>query len=351
MKGLREWWGRLSLRARLAGAFALLAAASLVFLLAIIARTLGMESLLRGKILPTAIFTLTMFFIGGWLVAGWCLSAISQLGARINEKPPGPIPSELEGLASLLRHEAQRRDSLLNELRRFTADASHELRTPLTALHTVGEVALRDENARNESLRDAIGSMLEEAQRMNSLVERLLCLARVESEGLPAQIRHLNVYEQLLEWVDSVIVLAEERGVTLELDCPRELQLDADAELLGQAAVNLIHNAIRYSHPGGVVRIVASVENSMIVIAVSDQGPGIAPEHHARLFERFYRVDAARSRQHGGFGLGLCIAHTAITRLNGRLTVASTLGLGSSFRIHLPATSPSSLSKNSGTGG
>ena len=94
---MKEWWGRLSLRARLAGAFGLLAASALIFLLAIIGRTLGTTSLGHGKILPTAIFALAAFFIGGWFVAGWCLTEISRLGARINEKPARPLPADYKG--------------------------------------------------------------------------------------------------------------------------------------------------------------------------------------------------------------------------------------------------------------
>jgi signal transduction histidine kinase len=336
VNGARAWWGRLSLRARLAGAFALLAAAALIFLLAIMARTIGIENLERGKILPTALFVLAVFFLGGWLVAGWCLAEISQLGARINEKPPRPLPAELEGLAALLRREAQKRDRLLQELRRFTADASHELRTPLTALRTVGEVALRDESALPEKLRDAIGSMLEETQRMNALVERLLRLARVESEGLPVQARSIQLGLHLLAWRDAVAILAEEHRVRLRLECPRELAVITDAELLGHAMVNLIHNAIRHSPPDGIVAVCAREATTLVEIEVADLGPGIAPEHHARLFERFYRVDTARSREHGGFGLGLCIAKTAVERLGGTIAVRSGPGQGASFFIRLP---------------
>lgn len=339
MKQFRVWWGRLSLRTRLAGAFALLAAAALIFLLAIIARTLGIDALHRGKILPTAVFALAVFFIGGWLVAGWCLTEISELGARINEKPRRPLPAELEGLAALLRHEAQKRDRLLHELRRFTADASHELRTPLTAMRTVGEVALRDETASPAKLRDALGSMLEETQRMNALVERLLRLARVESEGLPVDLRALRLIEHFLAWRDAVAVLAEEREVALRVECPRDLVVSTDAELLGHAVVNLIHNAIRHSPPRGVVMISARAETTLVEISVADQGPGIAPEHHAQLFERFYRVDEARSREHGGFGLGLCIAKTAVERLGGSIAVHSASGRGALFCIRLPVAS------------
>ena len=333
---MKAWWGRLSLRARLAGAFALLAAAALIFLLAIIARTLGVDSLMRGKILPTAVFVLGVFLFGGWWISGWCLAAISQLGARIQESPQRPLPAELEGLAALLRREAQKHDRLLQELRRFTADASHELRTPLTAMRTVGEVALRNKQSGVAELRDALGSMLEETQRMNALVERLLRLARVESEGLPVQARALHLAAHLVAWRDAVAILAEERHLVLPVECPPDLTVNTDPELLGHAVVNLIHNAIGHSPLGGIVTIAARVNHGQVEIEVTDQGPGISPEHHARLFERFYRVDTARPRDKGGFGLGLCIAKTAVERLGGTIGLQSKIGAGAAFQIALP---------------
>lgn len=144
MKKIRQWWGRLSLQWRLGMAFGVLGAGVLVFLAALLARTHGVEFLAKGKIVEAFIFALVIFFVGGWLIAGWSLGFISQLGIRFKQNPNLALPAELEGLANLLRSEMQKHDSLLAELRHFTSDASHELRTPLTAIRTVGEVALRN---------------------------------------------------------------------------------------------------------------------------------------------------------------------------------------------------------------
>lgn len=334
---MKAWWGKLSLRARLAGAFGLLAAAALIFLLAIVARTLGVTSLTQGKILPAGVFVLAAFFVGGWFVAGWCLAAISRLGARINEKPPRPLPAELEGLAALLRREAQKRDRLLEELRRFTAYASHELRTPLTALRSVGEVALRGRNEDPIALRDTIGSMLEEVQRMNALVERLLRLARVESEGLAVQARRVQLAIHLAALCDSVKVLAEEKNIQIRLECSRRLDLTTDVALLGHAVTNLLLNAIQHSPPDSIVVVKARDEVDHVVIDVSDQGVGIPVEHQARIFERFYRIDTSRSGDQSGFGLGLSIAKSAIERLGGTINLSSEFGHGATFRIILPS--------------
>lgn len=336
---MKAWWGQLSLRTRLAAAFGFLAAGALTFLLAIIARALGPSNLTHGKIIPTAICVLAAFFIGGWFVAGWCLAQISRIGASINLKAPERLPTELEGLAALLRHEAQKRDALLQELRRFTADASHELRTPLTAIRSVGEIALRSDNGDSTALRDTIGSMLEEAQRMNALVDRLLRLARVESEGLRIEPRQIALADSLETLRESMAVLGEEKNVQLLVDCPRQLSVISDPELLDHALTNLLHNAIQHGPPGTVVSLVARKNfDGGHTIEITDQGPGIAAEHRDRIFERFYRIDPSRSRNDGGFGLGLCIAKTAIDRLGGNIEVSSELGRGSTFRVRLPAT-------------
>jgi signal transduction histidine kinase len=332
----RRWWGRLSLQARLAGAFALLAAGALIFLLAIIARTIGAQQLASGKIIPATVFVLAVFFLGGWLVARWCLDEISRLGARIREKPDAPLPAELEGLAALLRHEARQHDRLLQELRRFTADASHELRTPLTALRTVGESALRADDLPAPALRESIGSMLEEVRRMNALIDRLLRLARVESDDLVIEKRSVALAEQLQEWFDTLAVLAEERGVSLNLCCPADLRFATDPGLLGHAVLNLTHNAIEHSPVGGSVHLDALRNEAGLQLRIRDEGPGIPEEHHARLFERFYRVDPADSRQRGGFGLGLCIARGAVERLGGSLTLDDCGHTGAVFLIKLP---------------
>jgi len=346
---MRAWWGALSLRARLAFAFGAMAADALIFLLAIVARTLGTTALAQGKILPAAVFALAIFFLGGWFVAAWCLREIGKLAARssetsdAHEKPP--IPAELEGLATLLRREAERRDRLLGELQRFTADAAHELRTPLTALRTTGEVALRRASLGRASdcdtLREAMGTMLEEAAAMSALLERLLRLARLENQAV--QLRSVALVDHLASWRDGLHVLAEEKQITVKIDYPSNggtapLHVVTDPTLLGHAVTNLLHNAIQHSPPNSTVSlsIRAATGSEEISIVVGDKGPGIAPENQARVFERFYRISRPHAQTGNGHGLGLCIAKAAIERLGGQLTLRSALGSGAEFTITLP---------------
>jgi|GEM_PF-1395754 len=360
---MRAWWGSLSLRARLAVAFGAMAAGALVFLLAIVARTLGAEALTQGKILPAAGFAFAVFFVGGWFVAAWCLREIGRLAARASsafpggagvgrqwgESPPPParIPMELEGLAALLRREAERRDQLLCELQRFTANAAHELRTPLTALRTTGEVALRQASlgraSDGDTLREALETVLEEAQRMSVLLERLLRLARLESEVV--RLRPVSLAEHLANWREALRVLEEEKQLAVQIDCPAAdggaaLRVVTDPALLGHAVTNVLHNAIQYSPLGGRVGVSVRVEAGAIAIAISDEGPGIAAEDQGRIFERFYRGGGAKGRgasgtPQGGSGLGLCIAKAAVERLGGRLSLRSGVSRPAALR---PAT-------------
>ncbi len=216
-----------------------------------------------------------------------------------------------------------------------TVDASHELRTPLTALRAVGEVGLNE--ARDAAaLRDTIGSMLEEALRLNDLIDTLLLLARVESGRWTPRLEPVNLPGLLAEIRESVEVLAVEKKQVIELLGETELAANADRLLLRQAVMNILHNAIRYSPPGAKVVMNTYPRDSHAVIEVSDDGPGIATEYHQKIFERFFRTDQARSHASGGAGLGLAIAILSVERQGGTIELQSEIGKGSRFRIVLP---------------
>lgn len=332
---MKAGWGRLSLRGRLAMSFGAMAAAALLFLLAIEARTIGLEHLMQGKILHAAVASLVAFFLGGWFVAGWCIQEIARIGSLVAEKPPRQLPAEIEGLAELLRREAQKHDRLLAELRRFTADAAHELKTPLTAQRTIGEVALRRPSDPAAD-REAIASMLEETARMNALIERLLRLARIESDQYPVRFRTLATAQALSESAESLAVIAEEKRVRMEIRCPNNLEMTADAELLSQVLLNLLDNAIRHSPEEGTVVLEAFPDERCVRIRITDQGAGIPVQDQEHIFERFYRADYSRVRTRGSFGLGLCIAKTAAQKMNGDVRLGHSSGGGASFEVSLP---------------
>jgi heavy metal sensor kinase len=283
--------------------------------------------------------------LGGYLVARRSLQPVAAMAEQarkitsesLSERLPNANPhDELGQLAAVFNATLQHLENSFAELKRFTADASHELRTPLTALRAVGEVALRDGRDNPAVLRETIGSMLEEAQRLNDLMESLLTLARMESGKVALHPEPVRVAELVAEVRDNLSVLAAEKHQSVELIADEELVVTADRVLLRQALVDIIHNAVRYSPAKGRIIIRTSRRDRSALIDVADQGPGIAPEHHAKLFDRFYRVDKGRSRAEGGHGLGLAIAKWSVERQGGRIEVESAVGKGSTFRILIP---------------
>jgi heavy metal sensor kinase len=294
--------------------------------------------------------------IGGYLVATRSLAPLDAMARQarritsesLSKRLPNLNPSdELGRLATVFNETLTRLEASFSELQRFTADASHELRSPLTALRAVGEVALRD-GKDPAMLRETIGSMLEEAERLTDLVDALLTLARMDATKADATREGVNIAKLLEEIRDQFEVLAAEKGQTLAVTSDHNVAVQTDRTLLRLALVNLVHNAIQHSPSNSKVSLATALRPSGVEISVSDSGRGIAPEYHEKIFEPFFRVDKARSRSGGGVGLGLAIAKRAIERSGGRIIVESDLNRGSVFRIELPwssqlATSPATI--------
>jgi heavy metal sensor kinase len=281
--------------------------------------------------------------IGGYLIATRSLrplDAMAQQARRISSESlskrlPNPNPKdELGRLATVFNETLARLEASFAELQRFTADASHELRSPLTALRAVGEVALRDGND-PAALRETIGSMLEEAQRLTDLVDALLTLARMDATKTDAAREEVNIARLLDEVRDQFEVLANEKQQIITVTCPDDVTVQADRTLLHLALVNLVHNAIQYAPAGSQISVTAIRTARKIDISVKDNGPGIPREYHDKIFERFFRVDKARSRAHGGAGLGLAIAKQAVERNGARIILEDNSPSGSVFRIQL----------------
>ena len=220
----------------------------------------------------------------------------------------------------------------------FVANVSHEIKTPLTAIKGFVET-LKQEGVENPEERERfLGIILKHVDRLSAILEDLLALSRIEKETEQNEIR---LAEGRLNGVIQTAIQvcqpkASAKNITFELQCPEEITARIDATLLEQALVNLIDNAVKYSENGGSVRIESGRSDSEIYVHIKDQGQGISQKHLPRLFERFYRVDKARSRKLGGTGLGLAIVKHIIQAHGGRVTVESLHGKGSTFTIHLP---------------
>jgi two-component system, OmpR family, phosphate regulon sensor histidine kinase PhoR len=227
---------------------------------------------------------------------------------------------------------------LENVRRDFVANVSHELKTPITAIkgfvETLQDVALEDPDHAQRFLE----IIVRQADRLNAIVDDLLALSRieqgVEQGGLPLTVMPLRpVLEAAIQ---GCTLIADEKEIKVNLFCSSDLAARINAPLLEQAVVNLLTNAIKYSHPQGKIAIEAARWHDRITIRVQDWGCGIEKEHLPRLFERFYRVDKARSRAQGGTGLGLAIVKHIVQAHGGEVVVHSTPGHGSTFSLHLP---------------
>jgi heavy metal sensor kinase len=294
---------------------------------------------------------------GGYALARKALSPIDsmatqakkisaeRLGDRLSIENP---EDELGRLGTVLNDMLGRLQAAFDQLRRFTADASHELRTPLTAMRSVGEVALQDHRG-PEEYRDVIGSMLEEVDRLTRLSESLLTLSRGDAGHVPLRKEHVSLLELAKGAVASVEVLAEEKHQQIEVQGDESLLVSADRLILRQAIINLLDNAIKYSSTESRVLVrVEGAANGEVCLEVIDQGTGIPSEHQPYVFDRFYRVDKARTREWGGAGLGLSITHWAVEAHEGKISLESEEGRGSTFRISLPAAQRSSTSSPQG---
>lgn len=295
--------------------------------------------------LPAAVL---LACLGGYFLAGRALKPVGQMAARarsitaerLEERLPIENPDdELGQLGTVFNGTLARLERSFESLRRFTSDAAHELRTPLTALRSVGEVALRERRS-NPAYREVIASMLEEVDRLSRLVDTLLTLSRSDSGLVDIGAQRLDLSQFARETVDDMAVLADEKRQRMTVESEPDVYVDVDPGLLRQALGNILDNAIRHSPEDvpihvSVYRILAD-GSDRAVLEVIDQGPGIEVAHQRRIFERFYRVDRARSREDGGVGLGLSIAQWAVQANGGSIELESQPGEGSTFRIQLP---------------
>ncbi|HKK01264.1 MAG TPA: ATP-binding protein, partial [Desulfuromonadales bacterium] len=237
----------------------------------------------------------------------------------------------LNDVTRLRRLESLRRD--------FVANVSHELKTPITAIKGFVETLLDGAIDRPEDSRRFLGIITKQAERLNAIIDDLLALSRIEQEGERSEVPlHPGVIAEVLKGAQQACAIgASGKGIHIEVTCEEILRARINAPLLEQAVINLIDNAVKYSEAEQAIEVTAAREGAEVVIRVRDHGRGIDAEHLPRLFERFYRVDKARSRKQGGTGLGLAIVKHIAAAHGGQVTVSSVPGEGSVFAIHLPA--------------
>ncbi len=282
--------------------------------------------------------------MGGYVLARRALAPIDHLASdarritadRLHERLSVPNPNDEVGrLTAVINDTFARLESSFDRLRRFTADASHELRSPLAVIRGIGEAGLGERRS-PEEYREAMGSMLEEVDRLTNLVDTLLRLSHADAGMVRLARESIDVGQLTNEVVSSLAVLAEERNQCLAVNVADHVTILADRPVLREAVTNIVDNAIKYSPPGSTIDVSARAADGRAIVTVADEGPGIASEYRDRIFDRFFRVDEARSRDRGGTGLGLAIAKWAVEINGGQIAVDQRPNGGSVFRIVLP---------------
>jgi signal transduction histidine kinase len=297
---------------------------------------------LRLIIFVTLPAVVALLVVGGYLLTRRWLLPLDRMAAEANRisaddlgrrLPVENAGDELGRLGGVFNVTLDRLQHSFEALDRFVADASHELRTPLTTLRSVGEVGLR-KGRTVEEYREIIGSMLEEAQRLQRLVERLLELASAGGRQAP-ELSPVPLLEAARTCAADLGVLAEHRRQHISVE-GEECTAATDPVLFRQALQNILENAIKYSPEDSAIRVRVRPGGGEAEVSVADEGPGIAEDDRERLSERFYRPDRARGRDSGGFGLGLSITKAYLRVLGGSLHHEPASPRGSVFRIRIP---------------
>jgi len=301
-------------------------------------------SLLQRTIIMAAAVMTLLSGAGAWFLTGRILRPIDDMSKRVrkitihdlNERLRIRQHDEIGRLASTFNDMIARLQASFDRQKRFTSDASHELRTPLTVMQADIDLALRRPRS-VEEYRETLQSAQEEVTRLSHIVSDLLTLTRLDTDV--AFVEHEPV--ALDDLIDSIVTgmqpLAKDRGILLTHMLEGPATILGDITRLKQLFINLLDNALNYTPLGGHIYVAVETTLDEIRVSISDSGIGIEPEHLPHVFERFYRADQARSRNHEGTGLGLAIAQSSAQAHHGRIEVSSVIGAGSVFTVILPS--------------
>jgi heavy metal sensor kinase len=255
--------------------------------------------------------------------------------------PVARTGDELERLSVSLNHMIARLEDALQHNRRFVADASHEMRTPLTIMR--GELEAIVEAARADTVLQAkAASVLEEVERLARIVEGLFAISRLDAGEAQKEWVRFDLAKLVSATAEQMCLLAEDKNIKVTCNADREVFVAGDRARLKQVVVNLLDNAIKYTSAGGKIRLSAVACDGKAVFEVEDNGIGIPEDARPHIFERFFRVDKARSREMGGAGLGLSIVKSICAAHGGQVDFYSTEGRGSRFKVELPLAPPAS---------
>jgi heavy metal sensor kinase len=287
---------------------------------------------------------LGVVILGGYILTKRALQPVQTMmraaqditGSQLSRRLPAlSSDDEIAHLATVLNQMIARLDESFQNTARFTADASHELRTPLTIIRGELEAILLGRQLEPE-LRDAVASLLEEAERLVRIVEGLFALSRLDTGEAQTERVRFDLAKLAETTAEQMCLLAEVKHIDLVYDTSTCVEIEGDRSRLKQVVVNLLDNAIKYTPEKGRVSLAVRSKNGSALMEVSDTGPGVSEAALPHVFERFYRADEVRSREIGGAGLGLSIVQSICTAHGGGVTAANTPPIGCRFTIELP---------------
>jgi heavy metal sensor kinase len=303
---------------------------------------------LRNVFLLALPLALLLVAGGGWWFAGRAmrpLRSITETVERVTAHgldqriPPSQEDPEIAHLIRVFNGMMDRLEKSFHQTIRFSADASHELKTPLAIMQGELENALQSA-APGSREQQVFANLLEETQRLKNITRGLLLLARADAGRLPVQLQPVCLSEELRNLGEDVETLAHEAGLRCERQVAPDVWVQADRGLLRQAVFNLLTNAIHYNAPSGRLGLTLTARDGRAELEVWNEGPGIPEADQPRLFDRFYRVDAARSRRVDGVGLGLSLAHEIVRAQGGVLELKQSRPGYTCFRLSLPLAAP-----------
>jgi signal transduction histidine kinase len=225
---------------------------------------------------------------------------------------------------------------LENSRQEFVSNVSHELKTPITSMKILADSLLMQENVPVELYEEFMGDIVHEIDRENQIITDLLDLVRMDKASGDLNIAPANINDLLEQLLKRITPIAEKQGITIHLETMRQVTAEVDVGKLSLACNNIIENAVKYNNPGGHVNVYLNADHKFFYIRVRDDGVGIPEDCQERIFERFYRVDKARSRETGGTGLGLAISRKVVLLHKGSIRVHSKEGEGTTFIIRIP---------------
>lgn len=255
---------------------------------------------------------------------------------RLHDRiPEHDTKDEIGEIISTFNAMISRLDISFGQMRQFSADASHELRTPLTVIRSQLETALNSKISQTE-LKKIIANCLDESMRMSDIIENLLLLAKADAGQDIIRLEPVDLQALIHQTYEESVIIASQKEISVKLEDPADVTVLGDAQRLRQMMLNLIDNAVKYNRVQGAIALSLQRQNGSVVISVSDTGCGIPSDAIPYIFDRFYRVDPARNREHGGAGLGLSIVRWIVQAHGGTISVSSSLKGGSQFQVTLP---------------